>query len=271
MLWWDKMSILNTSDGHFSEHWMRINENDCLQVQSPSWNFLPSWDEAGLGLFISPNYANNHICCPPTRSPEFHCAFGLVQLWFSSLVWHWRESNHSVMWMFNETKNMGGHKASRQPTWLCFSIKKEELISSSHTLHATLDGALLIVIDLLLPSLACSCGLSRTEEHWWHSRIRGSHTDWKAHMVTVWNVCAVTPQCFPYIYILLMVGGRPVQSQGFTVCAVFALTVTEIVRTYLWQIDLGSGEGASSEVVLWRMYLRLIWSSLSTEEGFDRL
>lgn len=41
---------------------------------------------------------------------------------------------------------------------------------------------------------------------------------WKAHMVTVWNVCALTPQCFPYIYIYLTlaVGVRPAQVPGLS-------------------------------------------------------
>lgn len=154
---------------------------------------------SGFGLFISPGLCKqSHLLPSPSTplSPDVHCTLALCSLfWPYTLALkpasYWPECFMRV------TPFCTGHKASKHThftllySWSCGKTFQQ----FSHTLHATLDGALFIVIDLLLPSLTRSCWLSKTKKkrwrYWWNSRVEVTGFIKKAELPEkhIWWLC----------------------------------------------------------------------------------
>lgn len=110
-----------------------------------------------LVCLLARTVQTHHICCPapPTSlNQEVHSTFGFIQLCLSSLLRLQRETNLSVTPAFHEGENTLHVSYSQQTHTHNVAVLFRQN-RTSHTLHATLDGALFIVIDLLLPNLTC--------------------------------------------------------------------------------------------------------------------
>lgn len=109
----------------------------------------------------------------------------------------------------------------------------------SHTLHATLDGALFIVIDLLLPSLTCSLWLSgakdidiniKVTQFLMDAELTGREEK-RGRKKSTYGCCVLKMYAFSHLsvfhiftYIWLWLERGQLQHQGLTVSFLFAVT-----------------------------------------------